>query len=178
MARGRSRKLDKPMKIEATAAPSTDEFRSPAHALVMSVANRLTDFAAPVAVVESPADEELFSDLDDVPRAETTLFDEAPSSTPAPPPSPEMIADADLEDEARRELARLLNAAISLHERATLLVKLAHHTDTKRAPVALRAIAEINVLTGLTRERPVDTMPMFQLPPDAVVSVVVERVVS
>ena len=57
-------------------------------------------------------------------------------------------------------------------------MKLAHHTDTKRAPVALRALQEINSLTGITRERPVDTMPMFQLPEGTAVSISVEKVVK
>lgn len=160
MARGRSRKLDKVEEPEPVVAA----------------------LAPPVVVVpepapESPAEEELFEELEDVPQSTLTLFD-APTAPAVQPPAPETIADADLEDEAKRELARLLSAGFPLEERARLLVKLAHHTDTKRAPVALRAIQEVNALTGVTRERPADTMPMFALPPDASVSIVVEKVVK
>lgn len=162
MARGRPRKLDKVVVAEVVVTPAP----SPAPVIVEP------------EPIETPADEELFEDLDDVPQSAMSLFDNAPSIPTVQPPSPVTIADADLEDEARRELARLLNQTIGLQDRAALLVKLAHHTDTKRAPVALRAIQEINALTGVTRERPADTMPMFQLPPDASVSITVEKVVK
>lgn len=146
-------------------------------AAVQIVAAPITPEPTPPPALE-PREEELFDDLDDVPSAELSLFDTSSPAVAPRPVLPQTIADADLEDEARRELSRLLNAAIDLPERAMLLVKLAHHTDTKRAPVALRAIAEINALTGVTRERPADTMPMFQLPSDSSVSIVVAKVVQ
>lgn len=167
MARGRPRKLDvvpATVAVEPTVQPATP-----------SISNE----SAPEldAAPESPAEEELFEGLDDVPQTTLALFD-APAPPTVAPPAPETIADADLEDEAKRELARLLSAGFPLEERARLLVKLAHHTDTKRAPVALRAIQEVNSLTGITRERPVDTMPMFQLPNGAEIEIRVEKAIK
>lgn len=172
MARGRSRKLDvvPEVAVEPAVQPAAP-FISPEPTPELNAAG------LPFAIPESPAEEELFDGLDDVPQATLTLFD-APAPPALQPPAPETIADADLEDEAKRELARLLSTGFPLVDRARLLVKLAHHTDTKRAPVALRAIQEINSLTGVTRERPVDTMPMFALPSDANVSIIVEKVIK
>lgn len=84
----------------------------------------------------------------------------------------------DASDDLRLELAKILNAEIGLKERAKLLVKIAHMTDTKRAPVALRALQEINLLTGISKDRPTDSAPMFQLPEGVAVSIKVEKPVK
>jgi hypothetical protein len=134
------------------------------------------------ASAPEPEPEHLFDDLDDVPTAgtdpaelvlvpvepEAGLFDNIPQAAPAPA----LLTELDEDD--RKEFATLLNAAMPLSERARLLVKLAHQTDTKRAPVALRAIQEINTLTGVSAERPAETMPMFVVQGD--VSVVAQKV--
>lgn len=134
------------------------------------------EFAAPTPepVVE-PRVEQLF---DEIPSTElvpldTTegLFDAIPEAAPAPG----LIA-SELSEDERKEFAKLLNEAIPLADRARLLVKLAHHTDTKRAPVALRAIQEINALTGVSADRPTDTMPVFVLASDQTVAVVAKKV--
>lgn len=109
----------------------------------------------------SEAPEGLFGQLaEDSATVEPTegLFDYIPQAAPAAG-----IVDADLSDAEREEFAKLLRAEVPLAERAKLLGRLARMKDTKRAPVGLRAIQEINRLTGVGAERPVDTMPMFVL---------------
>jgi isoaspartyl peptidase/L-asparaginase-like protein (Ntn-hydrolase superfamily) len=55
----------------------------------------------------------------------------------------------DLDQEQREMFAELLRKNFSLEERAKQLVDLAKLTDTKRAAVGLRAIQEINAITGV-----------------------------
>lgn len=97
---------------------------------------------------------------------------------PVAQPVAQSLESVDEAAAARKELAKLLNTAIPLKQRVKLLVKLAHHTDTKRAPVALRAIQEINTLTGVTADGANEAAPMFLLPPDTSVSVHVEKVIK
>ena len=137
--------------------------------------------AAPEPLPEPPPLPEgpLFEDIAaDVPEEPENLFDDMPEDAIVPAVSAQVIKVEDEIDLARAELARMLNETFTLEQRAALLVKLAHHTDTKRAPVALRAIQEVNLITGISKERPVETMPMFQLPSDTAVKIKIEKVVK
>jgi hypothetical protein len=127
-----------------------------------------------------PAPEPLFEDAPEIQVApepeevgvvETGLFDQIPQAAPAPG-----IVDADLTEEERTEFANLLRKEVTLEERAKLLGRFARMKDTKRAAVGLRAVQEINRLTGVGADRPVDTMPMFVLAGDQKIAVVVEKV--
>ena len=84
----------------------------------------------------------------------------------------------DLDEEQRAMFARLLRKKMSLEERAEQLISLAKLTDTKRAAVGLRAIQEINAITGIHDNKPQEAPPMFQLPEGTSVSVRVEKVVK
>lgn len=84
------------------------------------------------------------------------------------------IAAGDLSTEQKAEFARLLRAHSSLEDRAKQLVKLASFIDTKRVPVALRAIQEINAITGITADAPEEGSPMFVLPEGAEMAVAVK----
>ena len=104
-----------------------------------------------------------------------SVFEDAPMLAPAPPA--EIIAvERDLTPDQRAEFTKLLDTKMTLEERADQLVELARFTDTKRAPVGLRAIMEINRLTGLSVDKPTEAPAMFALPPGTNVSVTVEKV--
>jgi hypothetical protein len=86
--------------------------------------------------------------------------------------------DSDLSTDEKKEFVALLNRFMPLEERALQLAKLARFVDTKRAPVGLRAIQEINLLTGLRGDKATESAPMFQLPADTTVRVTVTKVVK
>ena len=97
----------------------------------------------------------------------TTTVVEGPEGNLLPPPAPEeeavtVLTDG-LSDEDRARFAALLRSKMSLEQRANVLIELASMTDSKRAPVALRAIQEINQITGLA-DKPVEEQPLFVLP--------------
>jgi hypothetical protein len=77
----------------------------------------------------------------------------------------------DLGEVDKEKFAKLLRTKMSLEDRADLLIELAGHTDTKRAPVALRAIQEINAITGIKDDRPNEAIPLFTLPPRTAVAI-------
>jgi hypothetical protein len=107
------------------------------------------------------------------------LFDDIPEEAIVPLPDDGIPAlDSDLTPDEKQEFIKLLNAELPLAERAKLLAVLARFKDQKRAAVGLRAIQEINSITGLSKERPTESAPMFVLPPDAKVSVTVTKVVK
>jgi hypothetical protein len=106
--------------------------------------------------------------------ADVKLFDEA---LPVPAEYPDIPdVDSDLDEEQRKEFVAILNREFSLAERAQMLIKLARSTDTKRAPVALRAIQEINRVTRITPkdDQDGDGSSMFVLPLQANISTVVK----
>jgi hypothetical protein len=72
--------------------------------------------------------------------------------------------DSDLSLEDKAVFARLLRSGFTLEERATGLIKLAGLTGNKTAAVALRAIQEINAITGITKGAPEEGSPLFVLP--------------
>ena len=128
---------------------------------------------APVAVeVEvlppAPAEDSLFEGLDLEPEQEIMLR----PNDGIPP------LDGDLAPTEKKLFIDLLNRHMSLEARARQLVKLAQYTDTKRAPVGLRALQEINAITGISGEQATETAPMFQLPPDTRIDVRVTKVVK
>lgn len=84
----------------------------------------------------------------------------------------------DLDEEQREMFAKLLRENFSLEERAKQLVELARLTDTKRAAVGLRAIQEINAITGVHDPKPQETAAMFNLPEGTSVNLHVEKVVK
>lgn len=84
--------------------------------------------------------------------------------------------DSDLTPDEKKEFIALLDKFMPLDRRALQLVKLANYCDTKRAPVALRAIQEILELTGLRGDKATESMPMFQLPANTSVQVTVKKV--
>ena len=82
--------------------------------------------------------------------------------------------DEDLTLEQKAEFIKLVRSNMSLPERAQQLAKLARFTDTKRAPVALRAIQTMNELDGFTEEGSIEAPPLFQLPEGAKVAVAIK----
>ena len=97
---------------------------------------------------------------------------------PQPPSPVQTLTDNDLDAEQKAEFARLLQSKFSLKDRADALVKLAQMTDTKRAPVGLRAIQEINAITGVRDDKANETHSMFNLPENTSVSIKIEKVVK
>lgn len=79
-------------------------------------------------------------------------------------------------DRAEREFfAALLNHEFPVRDRVKRLVELSQMTDTKRAPVALRAIQEINAATNLTAKEQGDNTAIFVLPPTAAIGLKVVK---
>lgn len=105
----------------------------------------------------------LFDEID-VPSAVTVRSDGLPA------------LDSDLTPDQKREFLNLIRKEMPIAERAKQLATLARFTDTKRAPVALRAIVEMNVLDGLHEDKATDAPPLFVLPEDAKMAVLVQKV--
>ena len=84
---------------------------------------------------------------------------------PEPTPEDKTVSAiaGDLDEAERKRFAALLRSKMTLEQRAELLIELASMTDSKRAPVALRAIQEINQITGLS-EKKTEEQPLFVLP--------------
>ena len=114
--------------------------------------------------IQEEAEDSLFGALDD------EVPDTALRADGIPP------IDSDLTPDEKKEFISLLNKFMPLDRRALQLVKLANYYDTKRAPVALRAIQEILELTGLRGDKATESMPMFQLPANTSVKVTVTKV--
>ena len=87
------------------------------------------------------------------------------------PVEEESAVTRDLAEVDKEEFAAMLRQKMTLEERANALVRLAGFSDTKRAPVALRAIEEINKITGVKEDRPNEAAPMFVLPPNTAVAI-------
>jgi len=103
-----------------------------------------------------------------------SLFD----GEPTPPTQIDILPpiERDLTPDQRREFTKLLDTKMGLEERADHLVRLAKMHGNKTAPVGLRAIMEINRLTGLSEDRATEAPAMFNLPEGTSVSVKVEKV--
>ena len=99
-----------------------------------------------------------------------SLFSESPDLPVRDPLRP----DQDLAEAEKAEFKRLLDAEMPLNERARQLVKLARFSDTKRAPVALRAIQVINDITGVMEDAANEAPSMFNLPSGVKVAINVE----
>lgn len=87
-------------------------------------------------------------------------------------------ATKDLNEEEREMFARLLKQEMSLEERARQLVNLAKMKGSKTAAVGLRAIQEINAITGVHDPKPTEAPAMFKFPDDTNVSIHIEKVVK
>ena len=114
----------------------------------------------------------LFEDLDD---EDVPLRVEV-----ATEPLPDIIPplDSDLTPDEKAEFIKLLNKEMPLADRARQLGILARKTGQKTAAVGLRAVIEINNLTGLSKERATESAPMFALPAGSSVSVQITKVVK
>lgn len=115
-----------------------------------------------------------------VPEApDTGLFDDLSTIPPSPRPVDSIPPlDIDLTPDEKAEFKKLLSAEMSLKERAHCLAELARMKDQKRAAVGLRAIIEINAITGVSGGSPTEATPIFALPPDTSVSVQITKVVK
>lgn len=114
--------------------------------------------------------ERLFEDLDD---------EDEPVQMQVVPVRPNdglPALDSDLTEDQKAEFVGLLNAFMPLRRRAELLALLCTKVDTKRAPVALRAIQEVNLITKITGTTAATAPPLFQLPPGTSVSIAVQKV--
>ena len=129
------------------------------------------DIVYPEPIAASPPTSEagLFDDLDD--DATQMMVVTAPLPLDDIPP-----LDTGLTLDEKQEFVRLLNTYLTVNERARQLAKLALFTDQKRAAVGLRALQEINALTGMNKDRPGDSAPMFVLPEGTRVSIVMKKV--
>lgn len=117
-----------------------------------------------ITAIQQSAEDGLFDDFEE--PVEVLRLDGIPA------------IDSDLEPDEKKEFIALLNRFMPLEQRALQLCKLARLIDTKRAPVGLRAIQEINAITGLKSDKPTENAPMFQLPPDTTVQVTVTKAVQ
>ena len=84
--------------------------------------------------------------------------------------------DSDLTEDEKKQFVALLNKEMSLADRAKQLALLARMKGTKTAAVGLRAIQEINSLCGLRDNKPTEAAPMFVLPDEAKVAILVQKV--
>jgi hypothetical protein len=116
-----------------------------------------------IDTAQEEAEDSLFDDLE-VPEDALTRIDGIPP------------IDSDLTVDEKKEFIALLNRFMTLEQRALQLVQLARYTDTKRAPVGLRALQEINLLCGLRGDKATEASPMFQLPADTAVRVTITKV--
>lgn len=139
----------------------------------MPKAARALKIVPPPAPIPEPV-----PDITTQEEAEDSLFgaldDEVPETALRADGIPPI--DSDLTPDEKKEFISLLNKFMPLDRRALQLVKLANYYDTKRAPVALRAIQEILELTGLRGDKATESMPMFQLPANTSVKVTVTKV--
>lgn len=110
----------------------------------------------------------VFGDLDEPTEEDIVL----PMAEEIPP------VDEGLTPDEKKIFVDLIKKYSTPEARAAVLAKLATFTDTKRAPVALRAIQEINALTGVSGNTSVEAPPMFALPKDSKVSIHVTKVVN
>ena len=113
--------------------------------------------------------ESVFEDFDDY------CVSEKPETAVVPRPDALPALDGDLTPEQKRLFVELVKKEMPLEERAKQLATLARFTDTTRAPVALRAIIEMNLLDDMRKEQPSEDSPMFVLPADSKVAILVKK---
>jgi hypothetical protein len=89
-----------------------------------------------------------------------------------------LALDSDLTPDEKKLFVDLLNEHMPIKQRAIQLTKLAMFTDQKRAGVGLRALEEINKITGMSGDKPTLAPSMFALPEGTSVSVTVQKVVK
>lgn len=117
--------------------------------------------------------ESIFDEDEDAPLvlSDERAVELAPAHNDGVPP-----LDSGLTDEQRQEFIKLLNEAMPVAERAKQLALLAKLKGQKTAAVGLRAIIEINELTGMRDKVVGDATPMFQMPEGSNVHVHVRKV--
>lgn len=111
----------------------------------------------------------------EIPTVPQTLFDDEPPPVTLPP-SQIIAVERDMTPDQRAQFESLLSEKMTLEERASQLVRLAHLKGSKTAAVGLRAIMEINRITRVSEPRPSEAPAMFQLPEGVSVSVNIEKV--
>jgi len=135
------------------------------------VAKRKVVFEPIVPVEPEPVQESsLFEDLEPEPELRALVETRPADGIPA--------LDSDLSENEKLEFIRLLNGEITIQERARNLAHLSRMRGSKTAAVGLRAIQEINSITGLTKDAPNESAPMFQLPTGSSVDVRITKVVK
>lgn len=134
----------------------------------------------PSDISDSEGDDVLEGAPEDVPEEEEGLFPVAKREEVLPmrPDDGIPAVDSDLTEDEKKEFIKLLNREIPLSERASQLALLARMKGSKTAAVGLRAIQEINRITGLTGDRPTESAPLFVLPEGTKVGIVVQTVVK
>lgn len=140
----------------------------PKKAKVVEAVPELVEPEAPVVALESS------------PTSETGLFDDdfpdLPDDIPVVRPDDGIPPlDSGLSPDEKQIFIKLLNTYMPLKKRAVQLTKLAMLIDTKRAPVGLRAIQEINAICGLSSDKPREAGPMFVLPANSKIAVLVNK---
>lgn len=119
--------------------------------------------------------------VEEAPAAPPTLFSgivEVPEAAIVPLERPDdgiQPLDGDLTPSEKEEFVRLLNREIKLDERARRLAGLARLKGSKTAGVGLRALQEINAITGISKDGAKDAPPIFALPAGTSVSVTVKK---
>jgi len=120
--------------------------------------------------VVSEPDESIFEDLDS--PTEDDIILPVAQELEVPP------MDEGLTEDDKKVFIDLIKQFSTPEARAKQLAKLATFSDTKRAAVALRAIQEINAITGVTGDKATEAAPMFALPKDSKVNIQITKVVK
>jgi hypothetical protein len=104
-------------------------------------------------------------------ESEENVFEDDP---PLPAVVEESALTQGLTEAEKLAFAKLLKQKMTLEERADCLVELARKKCTKTAAVGLRAIQEINKITGISKDDREEQAAMFVLPPGTRIAVGVE----
>ncbi len=102
-------------------------------------------------------------------KQKESVFDDEPPLEPIVEEDSPLVED--LSEEEKAKFSRLLKEKMTVERRAELLIELANLTDRHGAPVALRAIEQINKITGVTTEKAVQAAPLFITPKDAKIAI-------
>ncbi len=115
---------------------------------------------------------------EDIEVEETSIFPVARHEEVLPmrPDDGVPAVDSGLTEDEKKRFIELLNKEMPLTERATQLGILARLRGSKTAAVGLRAIQEVNRITGLSSERPTETAPLFVLPEGTKVGIMIQKV--
>ena len=84
--------------------------------------------------------------------------------------------DAAMTPDQKKAFVEMIRKEMPLEERARRLADLARLHGTKTAAVGLRAIIEMNLLDDMRKEQPSEDKPMFVVPDDSKVAILVQKV--